>query len=325
VVFYHAAAALGDVGLNDIFDRMYLFVDLFFLLSGFVLTLAAEPKLANGLSSYGFLKARIIRLWPLTALGAVLAALVLGLEGDYGSVAVLLAMSLLMIPMPSSSTGIFPLNSPQWSILWELIANYVHAALLWRLGNRTLLAFAGTCGVLLAIITFHEGWAGVGSSGSNWWMAAPRIGWSYILGMLMARAWTRRRPEPLVGWLTALFLPFVVLALVPGTGLSKPMGDALVVLVAMPMMFWLAITAVPPKWAESPLCALGQLSYPIYAVHLPTIYAFRFASGNNHWDPLAIVVTIALAALIAHLGPATRRGWKALFPRRPERPHATTA
>ena len=71
VMLYHISAAFGPTRL---FTRTYLFVDLFFLLSGFVLTLAAEAGMAKR-PALDFVKLRIRRLWPLVAVGTVAGAL----------------------------------------------------------------------------------------------------------------------------------------------------------------------------------------------------------------------------------------------------------
>ena len=62
----------------------YLAVDLFFVLSGFVIAHAYERRLASGLSVGRFMAARYLRLWPVYVLGAALgliAALMHALPG----------------------------------------------------------------------------------------------------------------------------------------------------------------------------------------------------------------------------------------------------
>ncbi len=50
--------------IRPVLTNAYLLVDLFFLLSGFVLTFSAEPRLARGLDTVGFMKIRLRRIWP---------------------------------------------------------------------------------------------------------------------------------------------------------------------------------------------------------------------------------------------------------------------
>ncbi|MCB2075255.1 MAG: acyltransferase [Novosphingobium sp.] len=317
VVCYHAPGAFGG---TEIFGRMYLLVDLFFMLSGFVLTLSAEPKMAAGFAPTAFVRARIKRLWPMVALGALLGAGAFLMEASPGQVLHLLLLSLLILPLISSHVAVFPLNGPQWSIFWEIIANVVHAVLLRRMNELSLLALAAVSGGAMVVAIFDAGWGNLGADGPGWWVPVLRIGWAYTLGVWMARRWTAKRPTPLVDWKWTLVLPVALLALLPSLPLSYAQGDALFFIVALPCLFWLAACAVPPKWAEVPLLRLGSISYPVYAVHVPTIFAFRLATGGREHELAAVLTAVALATLIALVGPRTRRAWSGL-----RRPRATGA
>ena len=57
-----------------LFIGAYLAVDFFFVLSGFVLARAYETKLRTSLSWRRFLEMRVIRLYPLFALGIIFGA-----------------------------------------------------------------------------------------------------------------------------------------------------------------------------------------------------------------------------------------------------------
>ncbi len=146
VLLYHGHNLFHD---DKWFAQGYLFVDFFFLLSGFVLTLSTEPKFASGLTARQFMQTRLHRLWPTIAIGAALGAMVHTTLGGLDALP-LLALELLMIPAPwSSEHEIFPLNGPQWSLLWELVANLAHGLLLRRLSDFMRLVTAGLSGFLL--------------------------------------------------------------------------------------------------------------------------------------------------------------------------------
>lgn len=68
VMLYHAELSFG---IQTLFSRAYLFVDFFFLLSGFVLTLSVDRE---QMGSADFVWRRIKRLWPLAAVGTFLGA-----------------------------------------------------------------------------------------------------------------------------------------------------------------------------------------------------------------------------------------------------------
>ena len=70
VVFYHMDIVYG---INGPFQRGYLFVDLFFLLSGFVLAVSTEKKIRAGIGAVQFTWVRYKRLLPLVAVGAGVA------------------------------------------------------------------------------------------------------------------------------------------------------------------------------------------------------------------------------------------------------------
>ena len=94
VMLFHRADLFGATRL---FSRTYLFVDLFFLLSGFVLTLAAEPRMRTN-PPLKFITARIARLWPLAALGTLLGGMAFATVAPPGDVVLLLALGLAMVP-----------------------------------------------------------------------------------------------------------------------------------------------------------------------------------------------------------------------------------
>ena len=109
VMMHHLEHAFGHGGP---FIRSYLFVDFFFLLSGFVLTLAAEERMNSGWGTMGFMRARIRRLWPTVAIGACLGAVQAGLAGQTQDLALLLLLALLFIPNPLQRGDAYPLNNP---------------------------------------------------------------------------------------------------------------------------------------------------------------------------------------------------------------------
>ena len=286
--------------VKNLFARGYLFVDFFFILSGFVLTLALEPRLAKGWPPSAFIRARIIRLWPMAALGAVAGAMVMFATRGSGTVeiALTLLMALAMIPL----TGIrdleaFPLNGPQWSLLFELIANLVHAMLLQRLATKVLLGIAVISGTTEALVIFTYGSNRVGPDSLDWYAGLPRVAFAYTLGICFGRLWQSRRPRIESHWL----VPFALISLLPialcftNGWLSRASGDALSVLVAMPALFWLAACGSVPSRLERVFSGLGILSFPLYAVHLPILKLF----GHFDQSPITGVAALATSLMLA--------------------------
>src|SRR5689334_1177120 len=74
VVLYH----LGGLGGAVPQPGGYLAVDLFFMLSGFVISHAYGAKLSAAWSPMQFMTVRLIRLWPLHLLGFLVTAAIVG-------------------------------------------------------------------------------------------------------------------------------------------------------------------------------------------------------------------------------------------------------
>ncbi|WP_159987281.1 acyltransferase [Novosphingobium sp. 18052] len=298
VVLFHAELA----GPGVIFSRGYLFVDLFFLLSGFVLTLAFDARFGPELRVGTFLRQRLRRFLPLVATGSLLG--VLAVHGqDYKPIAFLLSfvVSATLIPLPM--TMMFPLNPPQWSLMVELVANGVHARWLHRIPARILLLFAGACAAGMAAMMIR---AGEGNLGAGIWQLPTgllRAGWSYTLGIVFARIWRVRSTRIPADWRIALLAPLAVTTALPFLPAPVWAGDLMVILAIFPALFWMAAGAViPPPSAERLLTALGAISFPLYAVHFPIL---RIADelGNETGRAFGVAAAIAVSAALAFAGP----------------------
>lgn len=306
-------------GLTPAFSRGYLFVDFFFLLSGFVLTLAVEPRFAEGLSPTTFFKSRVLRLWPMMAIGALLGATAACATQAPASVAAALVLALGMIPLASGNgLEIFPLNGPQWSIFFELIANLTHGLVLHRMPVRRLAIVVTLAGVGLTVAILRAGSNTMGPVSPGWLIGLPRVMFSYGLGILLGRLWQDGRLRVRCHW----WVPFVAIAAMPFAMdaldpiVNVAVGDVSVVVMVMPILFWLAACSASPPVANTALRALGTLSFPLYAVHLPIL---RLAVGieNSPRSALAAVaLCLCLAIVLARtLDPSRIAGSKRRTPR----------
>lgn len=300
VVLYHIQVvdAIGGA-----FGRGYLFVDFFFLLSGFVLTLAAEDKMNTQGGALRFLRARIARLWPVIAVGAFVGAALRMIETGQ-SVRGMLVQALLLIPALGHGGLIFPLNGPHWSMMLEVFANIVHALILRKLADRYVLALAALGGVALAVAILSFGSATFGPDSDNWWLGFARLGFSYPCGIWLARRWKtgqalRVPMPPDRAWLTGLLLPIAMILLLPLIPVKTAVGDMLATLVVFPPLLWLAANAKPPRSAVRWLRLAGLLSFPLYALHLPILEYLGSYHLGALGAALAIVACLLSAALVA--------------------------
>lgn len=299
VLLYHMRNVFG---VAEIFSRSYLFVDVFFVLSGFVLTLAAERKMEER-GAVWFMEVRVKRLWPMIALGSVVGALGAVTLGEAEPVPALLVLALAGIPILWREGSLFPLNGPQWSLFWEIVANVAHVLVLRRLSDRTLLFVAAFFGVAFEAAIWKYGSDTFGPNQQLWWLAGARVGWSYTIGIWMARRYQKGFREQLVPWWFALALPVALIVAVPLLPWHSAVGDALVAIVLLPPLFWLVATATPAQAAVPWLDRLGALSFPLYAVHLPIMVAFLAYGSSAAIAAIATVTSLSVAALVTWAAP----------------------
>src|ERR1700754_1815377 len=80
VLLYHWRPQLPWI----LFGSGYLAVDLFFLLSGFIIAHAYDEKLAKGLGFLDFLALRLMRLCPMLAFGTAIGFALLAVQSLHG-------------------------------------------------------------------------------------------------------------------------------------------------------------------------------------------------------------------------------------------------
>ncbi len=287
VVCFHFASLYGKTGWVR---HGYLAVDLFFTLSGFVLAYRYQFKLDTGFSTPAFLKARLIRLYPLYLVGLVLGVVFafLHFRGLAGAPSPLvrgatLLLSLLFLPtiITSPHTEMFwleafPFNSPSWSLFSELLANAGHGLFLRRRSTTFLLVLACGAGAALGACILWRGTVNFGFQQKATLLGPIRITYSYLLGALVCRLW-RHKPEMLrvppavpVGLL-------LLLLTVPAGSLSHRVFDLLATLVGLPCILLLAVYSQPAVRWRSVTSMMGTTSYATYAVHLPLLFLFHGA------------------------------------------------
>ena len=299
VLLHHAAIQVGGFAL---FASGYLAVDFFFMLSGYVIARAYERRLAGELTPAGFMKLRIKRLYPVMAVGILAgAAVALASGANGGAVTWHLAAGLAFVPIFAGSAGLFVLNGVQWSLLFELFANAVHAGWLRRLSGRAMVAAVIGSLMVLAWTASRFEWFGLGDRGNNFIGGFPRVMFSYCVGVAMVRlgpALERWRPA-MSGALLLVALPvLLMLADVAKGVMAAWQVDLAVVALALPMVLHLAIGATIEPRLERVSGVIGSMSYPLYAAHLPALgLVILLAPGFGFG---AFVAACALALVCAY-------------------------
>ncbi len=293
-----------DPTLPDAFRGSYLAVDMFFVLSGFVLSHAYGWDLASRTGGPAFLLKRVIRLYPLYMLGtvaAVLGYLLMWMTGGaWGRMrmAVSLAGALCMLPLPTRfgfNMGVaFPLNQPAWSLFWELAANFLFALFNWTVPR--LLAVVAVGAVLLALVFHYYGKVDAGADWSDFAGGGGRVVYSFFVGVLLYRfqpKWNWRLPAPLL------------LAVLPLSFLLPVSWDLVIVLIFFPLLVFLGSMTEPGPRLERAFKLLGDISYPVYALHFAVVVAMTLAYRQATGQELAtagVMGTLAGMGITAVLG-----------------------
>lgn len=140
VVFYHYPAEYISESFHQNFlvSKSYLFVDFFFVLSGFVIAYNYDAAIYSRKAFWEFMKKRFIRLYPLLLFSTLICFAVFFLfrfffsqyvnpEGGYLKYAYDTANTLLFLnstPLLDNGSG---MNYPSWSISAEMIAYIFYA------------------------------------------------------------------------------------------------------------------------------------------------------------------------------------------------------
>ena len=347
VLFYHIfeglSFAAGGTPITVI-NHGYLAVDFFFILSGFVISYAYDDRWGKTMTMGNFFKRRLIRLHPMIVMGAILGTITFFLQGSVqwdgtkiGTSAVMLALlcTMFFIPaVPGASYEIrgngemFPLNGPAWSLFFEYIGNILYALFIHRLSNKALTVLVGILGIALAGFTLFNvsGYDMIGVGWTldtvNFFGGALRMLFPFSIGMLLARHF---KPMNVRGafWICSIILlllfcvPYIATENAPVS--LNGLFEAICILFIFPVLLWIGASGKTTDNFSSRVCKfLGDISFPLYAVHYPIMYLFyawlidnKLYTIEEAW-PMAIAVylgNILLAYLCLKLYDEPVRRW----------------
>lgn len=300
----------------------YLAVDLFFVLSGFVLEHAYRARFAKGLPVRSFMLDRLLRLYPLYALAFILslpfllAQLAVGVPHPMQMVLGLFC-SALMLPTPNAAhagADLYPFNFAAWSLFFELSANLLFAAFGPRLRTTFLIWLVG--GFAFALVACATmGWLGFGievakrgvlGGGPTWetfGVGVIRVGFAFFAGVLLYRFHdTARLPPATPGFAIGSFaLVIAILALAFPASLDLPLSLVCVIAV-FPLAIMICARFDSPRGTlSSVMQTLGLLSYGIYVLQVVTFHAIEVCALNlGIHSALAGLAAIPMVAVAAY-------------------------
>ncbi|MBW9118002.1 acyltransferase [Rhizobium cauense] len=289
----------------------YRAVDFFFVLSGFVIASAYQRQLKEGLlAATAFFRKRLIRLLPLIMIGTTVAAILeigrrdLDQIQHLTDVAIAFVLGSAVLPIlqtpalqtPTLEQSVFPLNTPTWSLFFEIFANLAFAVLArFKPLSGILTTVVALSGIWLLFAIFSSGTVNFGFNPAGFWLGFPRVIWSFSVGLLIYKY---RSFAPHGTFIPASIILLVFLML-PDMGIPTATMDTIAVMIIMPAVVFGCLTADLGPFARR--CAIwgGNLSYPIYALHYPFVHVFSFlAKGMNLSQTLQLGVALVGTALI---------------------------
>lgn len=338
VVWYHffEGFAFAEGSAITTFNHGHLGVDLFFMLSGFVISYAYDDRwqrTPNPLTLKEFFKRRLIRLHPMLIMGAIIGLITFCLQGgvkwdgtptpmSWSVVALVLTMFFIPAypgaPYDLRGNGeMFSLNGPSWSLFFEYIGNLLYALFIRRLGNRALAVLTAALGVAWCwfVTTDVSGYDMIGIGWTldtvNFFGGLLRMLFPFSLGMVMARNF---KPIKIKGifWIAwaVLFGLFSVPAFAKCGAVSiNGLYEFACILFVFPAIVWLAASGETAGKISSAFCKfLGDISYPLYIVHYPVMYLFyawlienKLYSLGETWHVVIMVFAINIALAYACL------------------------
>lgn len=281
----------GDFWAGQGFFRTYLAVDLFFLLSGFVIAAAYSNRLESGeLTAKRFMLIRWIRLYPMYFLATVLAIIAvipaIGLaaasNGWHVWAALGLTSAATFLFFPSHWLGgisLFSLNGPFWSLFYELIINAVYAFTAGILTNIRLAIVIAAALILVISLALKidtgldSGW---GWAWIHLFMGVARSMFGIGAGIFLYRMRERlaQKLNIQTGFNASLcvVIPILMVAVMAAPsieGFDVPF-DILACAGLFPLGILFATRANwTNRWFLLICSALGSISYPIYVLHIP--------------------------------------------------------
>lgn len=313
VVLYHVRVSLVDIlpgWAIATLGKGYLAVDLFFMLSGFVIWLNYAERLTEGGSGEvrQFLWRRFARIWPLHAvilMGFATFALLLSASGRSSEGYPWAELPLhVMLVQNWGLTSALAWNHPAWSISTEVAAYFLFPTLVMLLkplarSRVVLIGAAGALALGVYLLFAASGYAVLGE-------AIPHLGlWrclaEFAMGAIACLLWQGWKDTPRAA---AIALTGAVIWVI-GCWAFSLTETALV-----PPLFFAGLLAlsldrgpVSRLLSTRPLRYLGEISYSTYLSHFLLFILFKLAfvdaSRQLGWAGLAGFLLLVLAASVA--------------------------
>jgi peptidoglycan/LPS O-acetylase OafA/YrhL len=328
VMLYHYSKHLD----HPIFGGAGTAVDLFFILSGFVISYSYGARLQSGMGYFEYVMKRVIRIYPMFIMGVIIGVPVLYLLARAGvatapmrSIAGSLFYNSVFMPdfnnfqvrnmgANDGTLGeVFPTDPPAWSLFFEMVASFAFP-FLYNLKQKSLIgiiivSFSGY--VIFSLVNAllnYQNWFNLdgGWGVTNFLNGFPRVFFGFSFGILLHSFADDKRLVKLrnVGrrFIThpyIVYLLLIVIFAIPK--MVKGMYPAFVIAVAAPLLVYIGSMLPCRGYINVKLARfLGWISFPLYCLHFPIgLGVFFFAAKDGYSKDLAAIVSVGLTFLVS--------------------------
>ena len=331
------AVMISHFSQETVFKNAYEAVDLFFMLSGFVIAHSYGARLLSGMTRMEYVKRRLIRLYPMLLISLVIGlpvfieAAAVGLSnyparsivtstlenmfvvpymGDFGAASM---SSLKAVSAASFTIGaIFPSNPPAWSLFFEVLASLAFVAIV-RFSIRSIIVGIAFSALMLLVfsamtvlethghglVDFEQGWSGSRFDGGFF-----RISFGFMAGVLLynikntgARSVTAMIPRAFAN-IYVLYALVLVLFLFPMS--LRGFYPMIIIFCIAPWLVLFGSTVRCMSSVEIQTARfLGWLSYPIYLLHYPIGQAVYMVVGTTNASAVGPMLVASAATLLS--------------------------
>lgn len=295
IVLVHADGQLARMGTALGLDMMSAGVDIFFVISGFIMWFSTSraPERTAG----QFLRDRIVRIvplyWAVTLFVAAVALLVpTAMQSTRFDPALLIASLFFIAWLNPSTGGLEPLVVVGWTLNLEMFF-YLLFALAMCLSDRPERRFGLIVGMIVAVTVVAALLPGVPQPLRFY---GDTIILEFAFGIALGRLWLNRRPRSSAGWWLVCLTGFVAI-------FAEPLRSALpgFLAVGVPAAMVVAGAVFAPTLRIAPLHALGDSSYALYLTHaivLSVLAQLLRRAGLGEMPPMLFLL-VAVATSVA--------------------------
>jgi exopolysaccharide production protein ExoZ len=289
VVAYHAVEQWtthrSGYGLDQYWPNGSAGVDIFFVISGLVMTISVQRNVRRANPAWTFARDRIIRIVPLywfvttLKIAAVIALPSLASRTSLDPLYV--AGSYALLPLYDGNTLIPPVLPVGWTLTYEMFFYIlVAAALLLRMPLTRICAPVLVAVAVYAITVSSEGFAST-------------IVLEFLFGIAIGYTVPRLQALPPALGLSFGAIAFIVLLVIPpGSGLMRPLswGIPAAVIVASVVSTEMTLRRLMPRW----LLTAGNASYATYLTHGFVVPASFLFTRSIAFDAVGLAATVIL-------------------------------